>query len=96
MTRPDVLSALGGVVFGGLNFWLLVRIVRGIAQSPQNTKDTKKGRIVLLFFLKMGLLLGTFGLILKGGYVTPLPFLAGFTVSLIAGIVIKIIKSPKS
>ena len=92
MSRTDILSALGGVIFGGLNFWFLVRIVRGLTHS----EETGKWKVGLFFFLKMGLLLGTFGLILKGGYVTPLPLLEGFTVSLIVGIMVKVFKSSKS
>jgi len=91
MSSFTLISVAGGIVFGGLNFWLLSRIVRGISK-PEGTKPWKVG---LLFFVKMALLLGTFGLILKGGYVTPLPFLAGFTASLIIGIGIKIATSPK-
>ncbi len=92
MSPFALISVAGGGVFGALNFWLLSRIVRGISK-PEGTKPWKVG---LLFFVKMVLLLGTFGLILKKGYVSPLPFLAGFTASLIVGIGVKVAISPKS
>jgi hypothetical protein len=92
MSSFQLLSAGGGAAFGFLNFWFLVKIVRGFTDS----EETKKWKVGALFFLKMALLLGTFGLILQKGYVSPLPFLAGFTVSLMVGIAFKVIKSPKS
>lgn len=83
------MSAAGGLAFGIANFWLLSRIVQGITKP----EGVKKWKIALLFSLKMGLLAGIFVLILKKGYVSPLPFLAGFTVSLIFGVAIKACKS---
>ncbi len=86
------LSVLSGLVFGGLNFWVLSRIVRGLVESEK----VKKWKTGLFFFAKMVLMLGTFGLILKKGYVSPLPFLAGFTASLITGVLLKALKGAES
>lgn len=82
MTPAAIISLLAGVVFGGINFWFLVRIVKGITGG----REIPKGRILFLFFGKMALLFVTIGLILWRGYVTPLPFLGGFTISLVIGI----------
>lgn len=84
MNPATVTSVSVGLVFGALNFWFLSRIVRGLVQSEK----VKKWKTGLFFFLKMALLFATIGLILKKGYVTSLPFLAGFTASLIGGIAV--------
>ena len=73
-----------GFVFGLINFWLLVRIVSGLIHS----KGVSKGRIALLFSAKLILLSLIIGLILWKRYVSPLPFVGGFTVSLIVGIAV--------
>ena len=75
-------SVIAGVVFGGLNLWLLSRIVQGLAGA----ENVKKWKVGLLFFAKMALFITTIVLILKYGYVSPLPFLAGFTASLVVGV----------
>lgn len=86
-------SALVGIVFGGVNLWLLARIVIGLTRSASShTKHWKTG---LFFLLKMVLLALTLGLILWKGYVTPLPFLGGFTVSLIVGLTVVILKGKR-
>jgi hypothetical protein len=85
-------GALVGVVFGAVNFWLLIRIVRGMMQSEK----VKLWKTFLAFIAKLALLGLTIALLLKKGYVSPLPFVAGFTVSLIAGIAWKALrKSPE-
>jgi len=83
---PDLWKgAIAGVVFGFLNFWLLNRIVRGMVQAEK----VAKWKTPVYFLAKMALLALTIGLLLKKGYVSPLPFLAGFTVSLVVGIATK-------
>ena len=79
-------SVLAGIVFGGVNLWLLTRIVIGLTRS----QEIKKWKTAVFLLGKMTLLVATLGLILWKGYVTPLPFLGGFTVSLVAGIAIMI------
>ena len=81
-TREVWQGVAAGLVFGLLNFWLLTRIVRGMV----NSEKVSKWKTPLYFLIKITLLILTIGLILKKGYVSPLPFVAGFTVSLIAGI----------
>ncbi len=78
-----------GVVFGALNFWLLTQIVRGMTHSEK----IKKWKLPVYFLLKIALLIGTIGLILQKGYVSPLPFLAGFTVSLVLGVSFKALRN---
>lgn len=85
-------GVLAGLVFGAVNFWLLIRIVRGMVQSER----IKPWKTFLSFIAKIALLALTIGLLLKKGYVSPLPFLAGFTVSLAAGIALKALRSPES
>lgn len=85
-----ILGVVVGLVFGALNFWLMTRIVQRLVQEEAG----KKWKTGLFFFFKIALLLVTIGLILRKGYVTPLPFLAGFTASLIAGIGFVIWKPP--
>lgn len=82
------LGVLSGLIFGGLNFWFLTRIVRGMTASHED----KKWKIPLFFIAKITLLILIIGLILKKGYVSPLPFLAGFTTSLIGGIALILLK----
>jgi hypothetical protein len=84
-------GVLAGLAFGAVNFWLLIRIVRGMVQS----ETIKPWKTFLSFAVKMALLALTIGLLLKKGYVSPLPFVAGFTVSLVLGVaVIGLRKSP--
>lgn len=71
-----------GLLFGLLNFWFLTRIVNGMLRK-EKVPAWKTG----VFFLGKLLLIGaTIGLLLWKGYVSPLPFLVGFTVSLVGGI----------
>lgn len=79
---------LAGIVFGALNFWLLIRIVTGLVQSD----EVSKGKTAFLFATKMILLGSIIGLILWKRYVSPLPFVGGFTISLIVGIAIMALK----
>jgi hypothetical protein len=88
MTTGTEASAIVGVVFGGLNFWLLARIIAGMVRA----QEVPKWKTAIYFFGKMALLFVTIGLILWKGYVSPLPFLGGFTVSLIVGIAAIILK----
>lgn len=88
---PELLKGMiVGVVFGAVNFWLLLRIVHGMVHAEK----VAKWKTPLYFIAKLTLLGLTIGLILKKGYVSPLPFLAGFTVSLVAGIAYKALASP--
>lgn len=80
----DKFSLLVGIVFGGANFWLLTRIIAGMIRSA----EIPRWKTTLYFFGKMTLLFLILGLILWKGYVTPLPFLGGFTVSLVVGIIL--------
>lgn len=82
-------GGLGGIAFGLLNFWLLARIVRGMVQA----ETVKKWKTLLYFLIKITLMILIIGLLLKKSYVSPLPFLAGFTVSLIAAICVVVFKS---
>ncbi len=83
------INFLVGIVFGTLNFWLLYRIVRGMVAS----ETVSKRKTAFYFLAKMTLLFVTIGLILWKGYVSLLPFLGGYTVSLIAGIVLGLFKN---
>ncbi len=78
-------SALVGVGFGAANLWLLSRIVAGLT----NAESVRKWKIAVYFVVKMALIFLIIGLLLKNSYVTPLPFLGGFTFSLVAGILAK-------
>jgi hypothetical protein len=71
-----------GIIFGALNFWLLIRIVTGLVRSD----EVSKSKTAFLFAIKMILLAGIIGLILWKRYVSPLSFVGGFTISLIGGI----------
>lgn len=87
---PELLKGvIVGAVFGLVNFWLLLRIVHGMVHAEK----VAKWKTPLYFITKLALLGLTIGLILKKGYVSPLPFLAGFTVSLVAGIAFKAMDS---
>lgn len=92
MDRETWQGALAGLVFGAVNFWLLVRIVRGMVQS----ETLKPWKTFLSFALKIALLALTIGLLLKKGYVSPLPFVAGFTVSLVLGVAVVALKTSKN
>jgi len=92
MTAGMEFSVLTGVLFGGLNFWFLARIIAGMVSA----QEVPKWKTALFFFGKMTLLFVTIGLILWKGYVTPLPFLGGFTVSLVAGIAVILLKGRKT
>lgn len=88
--NPEIWQgALAGLVFGFVNFWLLTRIVRGMVQADK----VKPWKTFLSFIAKMALLAVTIGLILKKGYVSPLPFLGGFTASLVAAISVKAVRN---
>ena len=89
MTPEIWQGASVGLVFGAVNFWLLIRIVRGMMQSEK----IKPWKTFLSFIAKLALLGLTIGLLLKKGYVSPLPFVAGFTVSLVAGIAWKALRN---
>ena len=80
----DKIGVLAGLIFGGLNFWFLARIVGGLVRA----EEVRKWKTGLFFFLKMTLIFVTIGLIIKKGYVSPLAFLGGFTVSLVVGIIV--------
>ena len=73
-----------GIVFGALNFWFLTRIIVGMVRA----QEVARWKTALYFLGKMTLLFVTIGLILKKGYVSPLAFLGGFTVSLVVGIIV--------
>lgn len=88
MIPDNVSSLISGAVFGGINFWFLVRIVRGMT----GRKEVPRWKTAAFFFGKMTLLFVTIGLILWRGHVTPLPFLGGFTISLVIGIVCMILR----
>lgn len=82
-------SIFTGLIFGALNLWLLSRVVFGLIQSEK----VKLWKTMALFLLKMTLVFVTIGLILKKGYVSPLPFLGGFSVSLVVGIGILLLRN---
>lgn len=84
-------SVFVGLLFGGLNFWLLVRIIRGMVRAG----EFPKWKTALYFVGKMLLLFVILGLILWKGYVTPLPFLGGFTVSLVLGLTVVILRGKR-
>ncbi len=83
MTPKDYWSVAAGLIFSGLNFWFLSRIIVGMTEA----ESVPKWKTALYFFGKMALLFVTIGLILWRGYVTSLPFLGGFTIGLVTGIV---------
>jgi hypothetical protein len=78
-----------GIAFGLVNFWLLARIVRGMVQAEK----VKKWKTLVYFLIKIGFLILIIGLLLEKAYVSPLPFLGGFTVSLIASVCAVVFKS---
>ncbi len=75
-------SFIVGLVFGGFNLWLLERIVAGMLRG----REIPAWKTGAFFLGKMTLLFVTIGLLLWRGHVTPLAFLGGFTVSLVAGL----------
>jgi hypothetical protein len=87
VSREMAGSVMVGVVFGGINFWLLARIVGGMIQS----ETVSPWKTAVFFLLKMTFLFATIVLLLKKGYVSPLPFLGGFTLILIVGITLTLI-----
>lgn len=89
MTPRADISLLAGLIIGGGNFWLLTRVIAGMVGAG----EVPKWKTAVFFFGKMTLLFVILGLILWKGYVTPLPFLGGFTVSLAAGILYRIFKN---
>ena len=84
------MSAVVGLGFGAANFWLLSRIVSGLTRS----ETSKPWKIGAYFVVKMSLIFLTIVLLLKNSYVTPLPFLGGFTASLVGGILLKSLRKP--
>lgn len=70
-------SLLLGGILAGINLYLLAKIVR------QMTGSTSKRRLVLLVAAKFMIFFGIISLILWRGHVTPLAFLAGFSIPLI-------------
>jgi hypothetical protein len=80
-------SVLAGILFGAANLWLLFRIIRIMISGAAGEK-VSKSKTLLLIAGKLLLLFLTIGLLLVKRYVTPLPFLGGFTISLIAGIAV--------
>lgn len=80
-----------GLIFGAANFWLLGRIIRGMVRAG----EFPKWKTALYFVGKMLLLFVILGLILWKGYVTPLPFLGGFTVSLVLGLTVVILRGKR-
>jgi hypothetical protein len=89
MEREIWQGVLAGLAFGVVNFWLLIRIVRGMVESQK----IKPWKTFLSFAVKIALLALTIGLLLKKSYVSPLPFLAGFTVSLVLGVSFKALRN---
>ncbi len=85
--KLDPPSITIGLLFGAANLWLLSKIIAGMVGRGVRAPRWK---IKMGFYLfgKLALLFLIIGLILKGGYVTPLQFLGGFTVSLIVGLAV--------
>ena len=77
-----MISFVFGLSFGGLNIYLLARIVRGFIQA----ETVSTGKTVSLFLIKIILIFTTLGLLLWKQVVSPVPFLAGYTFSLVVGI----------
>jgi len=71
-------SLLLGGILAGINLYLLAKIVQRITALP-----TRKGRLVLLVAAKFLVFFGIIGLILWKGHVSPLAFLAGFSLPLV-------------
>ena len=70
----NVAYSLGlGLLVGGLNFYLLVQLVRILLGQKQVSRHKTIG----LFLLKILILFGIIGLILLKGHVSPMPFLIG-------------------
>ena len=70
----NVAYSLGlGALVGGLNFYLLVQLVRILLGQKQVSRHKTIG----LFLLKILILFGIIGLILLKGHVSPMPFLIG-------------------
>ncbi|GEM_PF-3449510 len=76
---------LVGFIFGAANLWLLSRVVAGMVHADR----VPQWKTATFFVTKMILIFVTIGLILWKGYVTPLAFLGGFTISLVSGILFK-------
>ncbi|MBI3541338.1 MAG: hypothetical protein HY073_04295 [Deltaproteobacteria bacterium] len=91
MTPLIYTSMTVGLLLGGLNFWLLSRVIAGLTRSHQ----VSTWKTAFFFFGKMTVLFVTIGLILWKSYVSPLPFVVGFSLGLIGGIAIILIKGRK-
>lgn len=78
-------SLIVGLFFGAANLWLLSRVVAGMVHADR----VPQWKTATFFITKMILIFVTIGLILWKGYVTPLAFLGGFTISLVLGIILK-------
>ena len=70
-------SFLLGVILAGINLTLLVRIVR------QMTGESSRSKLIALVTVKFLLVFGIISLILWKGHVSPLGFLAGFSIPLV-------------
>lgn len=73
-----VTSFLLGGIIAGVNLYLLSKIVRRIGQ------ENAKARLGLLVIAKFLILFGIISLILWKGHVTPLAFLGGFSLPVVA------------
>lgn len=82
-------GVLIGIAVGGLNLWILSRVVAGLVHS----ESVPRWKTALFLFGKMGLIFVIIGLILWKGYVSPLPFVGGFTISLVGGLSILLLKT---
>lgn len=71
-------SLLLGGILAGINLTLLSKIIRRITIQPAS-----RGRLILLVTAKFLVFFGIISLILWKGHVSPLAFLAGFSIPLV-------------
>lgn len=96
MTASVWPSVVIGLVSGGINFYLLARVVRTLIgqaaadpagpEFPSHGRRVSRWRITLLVTLKIALVAAIIVLIVSKAYVRPLALLGGFTLSLVGGI----------
>ncbi len=70
-------SLLMGLILASINLYLLVQIIRRV------TAQISKKKLVFLVAAKFLVFFGLIALILWKGHVSPLPFLAGFSIPLV-------------
>lgn len=90
-----MLAAGLGTVLGALNFWALHRLGRGIVKHALAGEVTGRvAGLVLLLFLKMGLLFGCVWLAVVRGGLPILPFTLGISVFVVSVLGASLVRAP--